>query len=242
MTPIIILHRPQLGENIGMVARAMGNFGAHDLRLIQPRDGWPSDSALRASAGADWIVEKATVWQNLKDAIKNVHFLVGTTARNRRLEKNVFTPQELVAALNPKETVAFLFGEEQCGLSNEELSLVNAVIRIPTDPKFSSLNLAQSVLLCLYEFRKKASVSPHQTIQFKNKSGELATFQEILGFLEHLEYSLDQKQFFRPTHKKKKMVHNLRNIFQRIDLTAQEVRTLRGVIRALESKRHDHYS
>ncbi len=233
--PAIILVEPQLGENIGMAARAMGNCGLSDLRLVNPRDGWPNEMAIRASAGAEFILDKVKVFTTFSEAIADLTYVAATTARPRRLEKHVFTAKEMAPHLLEKtdQKTGIVFGPEKYGLSNDHISLCNAAIKIPTMEEFSSLNLAQTVLICAYEWYQAIQTS--SLLSFKNREGKLATHTDINLFLEHLESALDHAQFFRPAHKKKRMVHNLRSIFQRLDLTEQEVRTLRGVIRALEN-------
>lgn len=240
--PVIILLEPQLGENIGMAARAMGNCGLHELRLVNPREEWPNEQALRAAAGAAFVVEKAKVFTTLSAAVADLDYIVATTVRSRRLEKNVFTAKEL--ALNMKahasRKTGILFGPEKYGLSNDHISLCNAVLCIPTDVACSSLNLAQAVLLCAYEWYQ--SLSQEIPKRFTNREGILASKEEVTGFLEHLIVALEEKEFFRPPHKKKRMTQNLCNIFQRIDLTQQETRTLRGVVRALTDRKRKRKS
>jgi len=238
MKPIIILVDPQLGENIGMVARAMGNCDLSELRLLNPRDGWPNEMAVRASAGAETILENTKVFETFQDAIADLTHVVATTARHRRLEKIVFTAKEMADDLikSAYQKAGIVFGPEKYGLSNDHLSLCNAVVQIPTKSDFSSLNLAQTVLICAYEWYQAVQTNPKGN--FKNREGTPASRLEVNLFLEHLENSLEASDFFRPAHKKKRMLQNLRNIFQRIDLTEQEVRTLRGVIRSLEEGPH----
>ncbi len=231
--PVIILVEPQLGENIGLAARAMGNFGLSELRLVNPRDPWPNPMATQASAGADFIIDKAVIFSSTRDAMADLDYVFATTLRPRRMEKKVFSAAQMPTIIQEtsSQKVGILFGPEKAGLSNEDISLSNGIIQIATVPTFSSLNLAHSVALCAYEwYRSSAQKTP---LNFKNKSGKKASKEEVNLFLAHLEEALDETEFLLPAHKRDRMVWNLRSIFERIELTEQEVRTLRGVVRSL---------
>ncbi len=244
--PSIILVEPQLGENIGTAVRAMGNFGLNDLRLVAPRDGWPSEYAQKAASGADWILEAARVFDTVEEAIADLHFIYATTARPRDMVNEVVTPEQ--AAQNIRsltrqgQKVGVLFGREKSGLTNDHIALADAILMAPVNPQFASLNLAQCVLLIGYEWFKDSADSLGDA---SRDDGGLvgpglrmpdtwpANKKELLGFFEHLESELDASGFLKPAEKRPAMVRNLRNMFQRTALTEQDVRTLRGVVSAL---------
>lgn len=229
-TPTIILVYPQLGENIGLVARVMANFGLDDLRLVSPRDPWPNPNALQASAGAYDLLHRARLYSTLDASIADLHYVCAATVRPRHLEKKVATPREMFVSLTECKW-GILFGPENAGLSNEDISKANDLITIPTAPDFGSLNLSHAVAVCCYEWTQ---VQPLR-ISPKDHLSPLATKKDVELLLDHLETALDQKNFFLPTHKREKMIWNLHSIFQRVHLTEQEVRTLRGIIKALST-------
>ena len=230
--PAIILAEPQLGQNIGTTARAMANFGLSDLRLVNPRDGWPCERAEAASSGATWVIEGARLFDTVEEAVADLNFVYATTARQRDLVKPVDEPEAAAANLrrryNEGQKVGVLFGRERWGLNNDEIALSDAILTIPTNPGFSSLNLAQSVVVLGYTWLMTQHVTPAL-----GKKPPPATKAELLGFFEHLETELDERGFLRPPEKKPGMVRNLRALFQRIQMTDQDVRTLRGVIKSL---------
>lgn len=228
--PVIILVEPQLGENIGLVARVMANFGVHDLRLVRPRDPWPNPNAIQSSAGAYELLHRTRLYPDLDAAIADCHHVCATTVRPRHLEKKVATPRVAFTGLDTP-TWGILFGPENAGLSNEDISKANDIITIPTIADFGSLNLSHAVAICCYEWKETQSI-----VQNSSTLGPLATKEEVTYLLTHLETALDKKGFFLPTHKRDKMIWNLRSIFQRVALTDQEVRTLRGVIKALSGE------
>ncbi|RMF12501.1 MAG: RNA methyltransferase [Alphaproteobacteria bacterium] len=230
VTPAIILVRPQLGENIGKVARAMGNFGLEDLRLVKPRDGWPNPDAVPAAAGADWLLEKAQVFETLEAAIADCHDVYATTARRRDMIKPVQTPREIAVHMGGAGKVGILFGAEAAGLTNDEVALASTIISFPCNPAFSSFNLAQAVFLVAYEWFL-AGAGEQQP--FSLYESAVADRGELIGLLEQLEEELDRSGFLRPAEKRPQMVRNIRNIFTRMALTSQEVRTLRGIVKSL---------
>lgn len=233
--PAIILSRPQLGENIGAAARAMKNFGLCDLRIVSPRDGWPNKKAVIMAVGAVDILEKATLHDTAAAAIGELQFVVAATARERGVTKPVLTPLEAVRRL--REAAAdgtrcgILFGSERSGLDNDEVSLASAVVTIPTT-EFSSLNLAQSVMLLCYEWFRAADATPAARIDH-GPIAKKATREEMVQLFEHLEDELLKSGFLYPPNKETPMIRNLRALLNRADMTDQEVRTLRGVIVAL---------
>jgi tRNA/rRNA methyltransferase len=237
--PVIILVCPQLGENIGMAARAMWNCGFKHLRLVNPRDGWPNEQALKASAGGTSLIENAQVFKSTEEAIADLEYVYATTARPRFMVKPVMDAYKAAQDFENQrfQKVGILFGAEKSGLSNEDVGRSNAIIEIHLNPEFSSLNLAQAVLIVAYEFYN-VTQRQHAKDQNKNRGNlEIASRKDVNDFCHHLEVELEDHGFFYPEHKKNIMVQNLRNIFQRMPLTAQEVRTLRGMIRALTERK-----
>ena len=235
--PAIILVEPQLGENIGMVARAMANFGLGELRLVNPRDGWPSDRARAASSGALHIIDAAKVFGTLEEAIADLRYVYATTARARDMLKPVEGPGEATAKLRAMFTdnipCGVLFGRERWGLENEEVALADAIVTFPVNPGFASLNIAQAVLLMSYEWMKTRE---GDEAAFRAPHADTATKEEIVSLLDHLESALDDAGYFYPAQKREKKLLNLRNIFTHAGLKEQEIRTLRGVIAALERR------
>ncbi len=233
--PAIILSEPQLGENIGACARAMANFGLSDLRIVKPRDGWPNEKAVAMAAGAAFVVDGARVYANVAEAIGRLNIVLAATARDRSMPKPILTPQEAARRLRKAQaegaTSGLLFGNERAGLTNDEVALADAIITIPTDPDFSSLNLGQAVLLIGYEWFKAADATPKERIQ--RGAALPAPKEELFRLFEHLEDELEKGGFLYPPGNRPGMIRNLRSILNRAQLTDQEVRTLRGVIVAL---------
>ncbi len=224
----IILVEPQMGENIGAAARIMYNFGFDDLRIVKPRDGWHGtktyDKAHEMSAHADWIIEKAKVFETTQSAIADLEYVYASSARPRDMTKEVINPREIEL----KGKTGFMFGRENNGLSNDEIMLANKIITIPVNPKYSSINIAMSVGIICYE----ASQQVLQRPEF-----EMATKSDIDSLVKHFETELDKTDFFSVPRKKPGMMQNFTNIFTRTNLTVQEVRTLRGVIKAISKGR-----
>jgi len=233
--PAVILVEPQLGENIGTAARAMLNFGLTDLRLVSPRDGWPNERAKAASSGADLVLENVRLTHSTAEAVADLDYVIATTARVRDIVKPVLTPD--TAALKLREVIGsgrkagILFGPERTGLTNDDIALSDASMMVPVNPAFASLNLAQAVLLVGWEWFKAADVTAGERLDYLN--GRPANKEELIGFFEHLEGALDSAGFLKPPEKKPTMILNLRNMWQRAQLSEQEVRTLRGVVAAL---------
>ena len=244
--PVVVLVNPQLGENIGTAARAMANFGLHELRIVSPRDGWPNEKALSAASGAHWIIEGATVFDELVSAIEDVNYVYATTARPRGMTKEVITPEQaggdMRARIARGENIAVLFGRERWGLDNDEISLADVIVTAPVNPAFASINIAQAVLLMGYEwFKNQAETLGQQTPELAALAGpglqtpdtRLATKEELYGFFDHLERELDEAGFFKTEDKKPGMMRNIRNLYSRAGLTEQEVRSLRGMVASL---------
>ncbi len=232
--PAIVLVAPQLGENIGTAARAMYNCGLTDLRLVAPRDGWPNDKAVAAASGADAVLSKARLYSRTEDAIADLNQVYVTTARDRYMVKRVLTPRaaaaEIRAAIAGGKSCGIVFGPERTGLLNDDIALGDRVIRVPLNPAFSSLNLAQAVLVIGYEwFQSGDETLPNELVAGHSRP---ATKEELHRFFDHFEEALDQSGFLRTADKRPGMVRNLRNLFQRAECTEQELRTLHGVITA----------
>ena len=235
--PAIILVEPQLGENIGMVARAMANFGLLELRLVNPRDGWPSEKARSAAANADHVIDHTRVFETLEEAIADLNFVYATTARQRDGFKPVQSPVTAAGVLRSRfgagEKTGILFGREKSGLSNEQVALADELVTFPVNPAFASLNIAQAVLLMSYEWMKSGLEDVSATA-FQSVEQEPATKDQVIGLFEHIEEALDARGYFRPLPKKPKMVDNLRAVLSRRAFTTQEIGVLRGVISSLD--------
>ncbi len=218
-----------------MAARAMANFALSDLRLVKPRDGWPSEQAVAASSGAVDIIEGAKLFDTVEEAIADLQVIYATTARERDLLKPVVTPQE--AAVRIRDSAArghrcgLMFGAERAGLHNDHVALADVALMVPVNPAFASLNLAQAVLLMGYEWFKLGDSSQPERIE--DGDTRPANKQELLGLFEHLEGELDAAGFLRPPEKRASMVRNLRTMWSRANLYEQDVRTWRGIIKAL---------
>jgi tRNA/rRNA methyltransferase len=240
--PAIVLVEPQMGENIGAAARAMANFGLTDLRLVRPRDGWPSKKARAAASGATGIVDKVRVFDSAEEAIADLNYVYATTARTRDLPKAVVGPREAAAELHAKiaagQAAGLLFGRERWGLTNEEIGLSDAIVTFPVNPKFASLNIAQAVLLVSYEWLAaglQGALPTRDGIPASNLAP--APKAHLLGLMRHLEEALAPTGYFRTAEMKPRMVENLRAILQRAGFTQDEIDVLHGVISALERKR-----
>ena len=231
MTPIIILVHPQMGENIGAAARVMANFGLSELRLVAPRDGWPNFQAQAVAAHATHIVDAAKVYGTTEEAVADLELVYATCCRMRDMEKPVMTPRELIPTLQPSQRVGILFGPERTGLENPDMVRAAAHIFIPVNPEYQSLNLAQAVGVVAYEW------FVNQNVALPSEPEELATQQEVEGMLGHLEGLMTEANFYQVPHKKPKMDQNVRNIITRARLKPQEVRSLRGIFKAISSKK-----
>ena len=243
--PAIVLVRPQLAVNIGMCARAMANFGLEDLRLVAPREGWPRhdehrDTAYAAAAGAVYVLEGATVYATVEEAVADLNFVWATTARERGQGKPVLPPSialgQSAAAIAIGEKHGILFGPERTGLDNDDVALADGVVTFPVNPAYASLNLAQAVLLTGYEYFRAAQGDALPFVATEKSTP--ANREMVISFFEFLENALEERGFFRPIGKKPLMQRNLRNMFHRMQLTQQDVRTLWGaVVRLVEGPR-----
>ncbi len=235
--PVVILVEPQLGENIGMVARAMANFGLGELRLVNPRDGWPNEKARSAASNADHVIDGVVVFPDLASAVADLNFIFATTARQRDGFKEVRGPVEAGRTLRAHAVsglrTGILFGRERFGLYNEEVSLADEIVTFPVDPKFASLNIAQAVLLMSYEWMK-SGLEDETTTAFSSPEMTPAPKEQLQGLLDHLEAALEARGYFRPAAKKPKMVDNLRAVLTRAGFAQQELKVLRGIVSSLD--------
>jgi len=239
-SPAIILSHPQLGENIGAAARAMANFGLADLRLVAPRAGWPNAKATAMAAGAGNIVESARAFSTVPEALGDLNYILATTARERGIAREVLTPAEaarrLRAASGRGEKTGILFGNERAGLDNDEISLCDAVITIPT-ADFASINLAQAVLVASYEWFRASDRKPSALLE-RGPLQRKPTRAELVQTFEHLERELLASGFLYPPDKVNAMRRAIRATIHRAHLTYQETQTLRGMIVALTKGKH----
>ncbi len=237
--PIVILVEPQLGDNIGATARAMANFGLSTLRLVKPRDGWPNPRAWVAASGADRILDEARLFDSVEQAIGDCTYVLATTARAHDQAKPVIGPDEAARQMAPRvaagETVGVLFGRERYGLENPEVGLADAIVTLPVNPAFASLNLAQAVLVIAYEWSTLVSGGA-LPFRMPVKSSP-APREQLLAFFATLERELERVEYFRPAEKRDTMLINLRNIFHRMQPTRQDIQTLHGVIMAIAEGR-----
>lgn len=236
--PVIILVGPQMAENIGMAARAMANFGLTEMRLVSPRGGWPKKGAHSAASGAAHILKDAKLFDTAAEAVADLSFVFATTARERGQMKRVVGPREAASEALERslgnQRVGIMFGRERTGLENDEVSLADAIITFPVNPDFSSLNLAQAVLLVGYEWYTKITTDalPFHGEMFSPTANKAM----VLSFFDYLETELDLAGFY-PPDKKPIMMRNMRDIFYRLEMTEQDVRTLRGAMKALVEAR-----
>ncbi len=232
MSISIILVAPQMGENIGAVARAMKNFDIYDLRIVDPRDGWPNEKTVRMSVGAADLIANARIFGSVIDAISDLSYVYAATATPRDMNKEYVFSRDLKEDIPKTGKVGIMFGRENCGLNNQEISYANKIITIDTNLSFSSLNIAHSVAVICYElFQARMQSRPYV-------KPTLAGNDELEYFYEHLFNSLEERKFFRVPEKREKMSLKIRNIFARIDnLSKTELQTLRGIITVLSGKK-----
>jgi len=238
--PSVILVNPQLGENIGTAARAMLNFGLTDLRIVNPRDGWPSDRARAAAAHADQVIDAVRVFESTEEAVADLQIVYATTARPRDMIKPEVSAREAAAELHQAweqgDKIGVLFGAERHGLSNDDIVLAQKTISVPVNPAYASLNLAQAVLLVSYEWFQASLADGERPAGRQLVVGEEdrpASSEDLVAMFEHLESELDAANFLKPPEKRPRMIRNIRNIFTRAALQDQEVRTMRGIIKSL---------
>jgi tRNA/rRNA methyltransferase len=232
--PVIILVRPQLGENIGKAARAMLNFGLTEMRLVSPRDGWPNPSAGPAASGADIVLEQARVYDSIADATADCAHVYATTVRKRGLVKPVVTPEQAARAIHAEPgRSAILFGPERAGLETDDVAIARTILTVPINPEFGSLNLAQAVILVAYEWSKGEKLASPPATDLDPPAPQA----DLDGLIDHLESMLDPAGYFYPPDRVPATRRTLRSVLTKPAWNAQEVRTLRGVLSALEKPR-----
>jgi tRNA/rRNA methyltransferase len=233
--PAFVLVAPQMGENIGAAARAMWNFGLDRLRLVAPRDGWPNPRAEAMASGAGRVLDRARLAATTAEACGDLTYVFATTARERAMTKLVLTPEaamaEARAMIAAGERVGFLFGPERAGLENADVARANAIVSVPVNPGYGSLNLAQCVLLVAYEWRRAGGGAAGR--EYRLGEARLAAAAEVDRLIGHLVERLDAAGFFFPPEKRPSMMASLENLLRRAPLTDADVRTLHGVVRAL---------
>lgn len=231
--PVVVLVRPQLGENIGKAARAMLNFGLAEMRLVSPRDGWPNPSAGPAAAGADEVLERAQVFDTLADAVADCAHVYATTVRKRGMTKPVRTPEQAARDIHASSgRSALVFGPERSGLETDDVALARVIVTVPVNPDFGSLNLAQAVILCAYEWSKAAGLDLPES----DEALPPAPQDELEGLIGHLEALLEPKNYFWPEIRAEVNRRTLRNVLTRPGWNHLEIRTLRGVLSFLEKE------
>ena len=231
--PVIVLVRPQLGENIGKAARAMRNFGLTDMRLVEPRDGWPNPAAGPAASGADDVLEGATVFATTAEAVADCAHVYATTVRKRGVTKPVVTPAEAAREIHTRPgRAAILFGPERSGLETADVALARSILTVPIDPGFGSLNLAQAVILCAYEWSKGVELAQPTQEELLPPAPQA----ELDGMIAHLERMLGPKGYFLPESRADSTRRTLRTMLTKPGWNHLEVRTMRGVLSALERK------
>ncbi|MFZ7093682.1 RNA methyltransferase [Primorskyibacter sp. 2E233] len=233
--PSFVLVRPQMGENIGAAARAMWNFGLDRMRLVAPRDGWPNPNAVAMASGAGRLLDEALLCDDIAGAVSDCTYVMATTARPRDLTKTVFAPEAAMAEAHRRiaqgQKVAVLFGPERAGMENDDIAQANAIISVPVNPVFASLNLAQCVLLCAYEWQRASG----ETLAVREELAgtDWAEGQEVDHLARHYEERLDEAGFFFPEHKAGSMKVNLRNMWSRMPLTRADVQMMHGILRQM---------
>ena len=234
MNPVIVLVRPQLGENIGKAARAMLNFGLTEMRLVSPRDGWPNPSAGPAASGADLVLERATVFKSVADAVADCAQVYATTVRKRGVTKPVVTPEEAAREVRAAEgRSAILFGPERSGLETDDVALARTIITVPINPEFGSLNLAQAVILVAYEWSKGAALASPPTTDLDPPAPQ----EELEGMIAQLEAMLETSGYYYPPDRAPTTRRTLRTLLTKPGWSSQEVRTVRGVLSALKGRK-----
>ena len=226
-----ILVRPQLGENIGATARALKNFNFSKLRIVNPLKGWPDQKAIATSVGAKNILQSSKIYNSLDKSIGDLDKIFATTSRIRKVNKKIISISDLNKKIKKKQKIGIIFGSEASGLSNDELSYADYLVKIPTNKKFSSLNLSHSVIL--FCFQLFVLFSKKNFIYKSSYKSSRANRSEVNYFLKFIIQSLDKSGFLQPNHKRQSMIRNIENIFYRINLSVQEIRILLGIFSTL---------
>ncbi|MFX0541072.1 RNA methyltransferase [Roseovarius sp. S4756] len=233
--PTFVLVRPQMGENIGAAARAMWNFGLDRMRIVAPRDGWPNPAARAMASGAGRLLDEAQLTRDLPAALSDCHYVYATTARGRELTKPVLSPEEAMQdaarRIADGQKVAVMFGPERAGLENDDVVRASAIITVPVNPEFPSLNLAQCILLTAYEWRRAAGAVPEGHVHMHNT--QWASQTEIEALAAHYDERMEEAGFFYPAHKAANMRQTLRNFWSRMPLTQADTRLLHGILRQM---------
>ncbi len=233
--PRFVLVRPQMGENIGAAARAMWNFGLDRMAVVDPRDGWPNQKAVAMASGAGRLLDEAGLYSTTDAAVGDAQFVFATTARSRDLTKPVYAPEEAMAKaadlIRNGDKVAVLFGPERAGLENDDVARANAIISVPVNPDFPSLNLAQCVLLCGYEWRRATTEVELAVMEMAGTGW--AEAREVEALAQHYEERLDEAGFFFPPEKAAGMKVTLRNLWSRMPLTRSDAQILHGILRQM---------
>ena len=228
--PVIVLVRPQLGQNIGKAARAMLNFGLTEMRMVAPRDGWPNPEAGPAASGADIVLERAQVFDTVAEAIADCSTIFASTVRRRDLVMPVLGPKEMADQIaGSTARSAILFGPERSGLETEDVALANAIVTVPINPEFGSLNLAQAVILLAYEWSKLSDLAQPTEKELE----PVALHGELEGLIGQLNQELERKGYFHPPSRTEATKNTLRTIFTKASWSSREVKAVRGIIRAL---------
>ncbi|MCD2324819.1 RNA methyltransferase [Sphingomonas sp. IC-56] len=234
MNPVIVLVRPQLGENIGKAARAMLNFGLVEMRLVSPRDGWPNPSAGPAASGADIVLEKAQVFETVADAVADCAHVYATTVRKRGITKPVVTPEVAAGDIRAAQgRAAILFGPERSGLETDDVALARTIITVPINPEFGSLNLAQAVILVAYEWSKGAALESPPAVDLDPPAPQ----EELEGMIEQLDAMLADSGYYFPPDRTPTTRRTLRTMLTKPGWSSQEMRTFRGVLSALNGRK-----
>jgi tRNA/rRNA methyltransferase len=229
--PAIVLVRPQLGENIGKAARAMLNFGLTEMRLVAPRDGWPNPSAGPAASGADIVLEKARIYTSVAEAVADCEHVYATTVRKRGVTKPVMTPEQAARDISTiAGRHAILFGPERSGLETDDVAIARAIVTVPINPEFGSLNLAQAVILCAYEWSKHQTLAQPTTEEYLPPAPQM----ELDGLIDHFTRLLEPRGYFRPESRAASTARTLRTMLTKPGWNSLEVRTMRGVLSTLE--------
>jgi len=228
--PVIILVRPQLGQNIGKAARAMLNFGLTELRLVSPRDGWPNPDAGPAASGADVVLEQAQLFETTEAAIADCNLVFASTVRRRDLVMPVVGPEEMAERIAASSGgSAILFGPERSGLETEDVAQADAIVTVPINPEFGSLNLAQAVILLAYEWSKRSDLASPTTKELEDP----APHGEVEALIGQLEEELDAKGYFHPPSRTEATKNTIRTILTKTGWSSREVKAMRGIVRAL---------
>ena len=226
-----ILVRPQIGENIGSVARAIKNFNIKHLRIVNPRCHWPNQKALATSVGAKDILKTTKIYNSIEKSIGDLDVIFASTSRIRKINKKIISIFDLKKKVEKKKKIGILFGPEASGLSNDEISCADYLVKIPTNDKFSSLNLSHSAIIFCFEIFQYFS---NKKIVYKSGyKSSVAKKSEVNKFVKFIVGRLDKKGFLQPDHKRKSMIRNINNIFQRLNLSEQEIRILHGIFSTL---------